>query len=663
MKKIAIDTMFQYKFVSNPSYSPDGKYLAFVVQSMHKPTNGYMGNIHLLEVETGKVRQLTNGGDGKSYCWSAANTILFPATRCPSRKKKLENGENLTIFYEISPEGGEAVEAFCLPVRTNGLQMLSPDVYALTSVYDNNYPKLDGLSDADKTKALETYIKPPHDVFEELPFWSNGRGVVSGKRTRLYIYNAKTDKLEAVTDEWFDVESVAARGDKVIYKGGEFPSGSVRYVQSGIYVYDVAKKKSTCILKPNKMKTGMVDLFDENTLICAATDGKKYGTEQYCDFYTVELKTKKFTKLADYEATIGASSVGSDCRMGAGRTYKVEGGKLYFITTIENSGYLRTIDKKGKIEDVYAKIGTVDSFDVYKGRVIFNGLFGNRLGEVYDVKGNQLTHFNDEIFDEYSLSTPVLHKFTATDGFEIHGWAMKPIGYKEGKKYPAILNIHGGPRTVFGDVFFNEMQYWANEGYFVFFCNPRSSDGRGNEFGYISGKYGTVDYDNIMDFCDEMLKQYPDVDEARFGVTGGSYGGFMSNWIIGHTDRFAAAAPQRSISNWISFENTTDIGYFFTPNQHLTTTQEDAEKLWWHSPLKYAKNVKTPTLFIHSDSDYRCYMVEGLSMFTALKMNGVESRMVLFKGENHELSRGGKPLNRVRRIEEITSWMNKYLKK
>ena len=143
---------------------------------------------------------------------------------------------------------------------------------------------------------------------------------------------------------------------------------------------------------------------------------------------------------------------------------------------------------------------------------------------------------------------------------------------------------------------------------------------------------------------------------------GGSYGGFMTNWIIGHTDRFAAAVSQRSISNWIAFEHTTDIGYFFTPSQHGTTTRQDVRKLWDLSPLKYAPNAVTPTLFIHSDQDYRCWMVEGLSMFTALKLHGCPAKLCLFHGENHELSRSGRPLNRIKRMEEILSWFNKYLK-
>ena len=144
---------------------------------------------------------------------------------------------------------------------------------------------------------------------------------------------------------------------------------------------------------------------------------------------------------------------------------------------------------------------------------------------------------------------------------------MKPADYEEGVSYPAIFHIHGGPRTVFSDVFHHEMQMWANAGYFVFYCNPRGSDGRGTDFGNINGIYGTVDYQNLMDFTDEVLKRYPQIDTARVGVTGGSYGGFMTNWIVGHTDRFKAAASQRSISNWVSFEHNSDIGHTFIVNK------------------------------------------------------------------------------------------------
>jgi len=196
----------------------------------------------------------------------------------------------------------------------------------------------------------------------------------------------------------------------------------------------------------------------------------------------------------------------------------------------------------------------------------------------------------------------------------------------------------------------------------VFFCNPRGSDGRGDEFADIRGKYGTIDYQDLMKFTDLVLEKYPQIDKGRIGVTGGSYGGFMTNWLIGHTDRFQCAVSQRSISNWISKFGTTDIGYYFNADQIQSTPWDNMEKMWFHSPLKYADRAVTPTLFLHSEEDYRCWLAEGLQMFTALKYHGVDARFCLFRGENHELSRSGKPRHRVRRLEEMTNWFETYLK-
>ena len=158
------------------------------------------------------------------------------------------------------------------------------------------------------------------------------------------------------------------------------------------------------------------------------------------------------------------------------------------------------------------------------------------------------------------------------------------------------------------------------------------------------------------------MNKYPAIDTARVGVTGGSYGGFMTNWIIGHTDRFKAAASQRSISNWISFAHTSDIGEMFGADQQGADTWKNVDKLWWHSPLKYANQCTTPTLFIHSDEDFRCPYSEGMQMYSALCEHGVATRLCMFKGENHELSRSGKPRHRVKRLKEITTWMDTYLK-
>ena len=205
------------------------------------------------------------------------------------------------------------------------------------------------------------------------------------------------------------------------------------------------------------------------------------------------------------------------------------------------------------------------------------------------------------------------------------------------------------------------MQYWANEGYFVFFCNPRGSDGKGNEFADIRGQV-LVQWivENLMDFTDAVLKKYPQISRTQLAVTGGSYGGFMTNWIVGHTDRFACAATQRSISNWISFYGISDIGTFFGTDQTAGDIYEKHDKMWQASPLKYADKVTTPLLFIHSDEDFRCPNSEGLQFLHSVGRQRCTGSDAGFKGENHELSRSGKPLHRVRRLEEITEWIKKY---
>ena len=309
------------------------------------------------------------------------------------------------------------------------------------------------------------------------------------------------------------------------------------------------------------------------------------------DFYTMDLESGEMKLLAEYDYSSGSGSVGSDARLGGGRTVKAGDGICYFITTRGYNACLYSIDRAGTITGVVTEEGSCDSFDVKDGHVVVCGLYGDKPAELY-LDGEQITEFND--MSQYAVSTPEKYTFTAKDGYTLTGWVMKPVGYEPGKKYPAILNIHGGPRTVFGSVFHHEMQVWASAGYFVFYTNPRGSDGFGTEFGDINGKYGTVDYENLMDFTDFVLDHEPDIDRDRVGVTGGSYGGFMTNWIIGHTDRFKAAASQRSIANWISFEYMSDIGHTFTKDNQAVFACEDVDKLWFHSPSNTLRTARRP---------------------------------------------------------------------
>ncbi len=643
MEKTTIRSLLDFQFVSDPGFSPRGDLAAFIVRRPDEEKNRYSADLYLLETERKAVRRLTARGDASAYTWTPEGTLLFPALREEADKKKAEE-EALTVFYEIDPHGGEARRAFSLPAKSAKLRYLWDGWYLAEALQEN------------RPKAKED----SWEIFEEAPFWSNGAGFTDGKRGRLYLYHREEGECKPVTDPWFDASFCGAKDGQILYAGALWEKG-MKYTYRGLYLYDMEKGESRCLIEPDTCRFQRAEFWPDGRILLIASEQKRFGGMEYCRFYLLNPQDGEMSLFADYEYSIGHGSVGSDAKMGGGRGLKMTPEGLYFLTTMEESTVLRRLDLTGHISEAMTPEGSCESFDYQDGRLLVCGMYGLRLAELY-LDGERVSRLNDDWSENHMVSLPEFHRYTGKDGVEIHGYAMKPVGYQPGVSYPAILHIHGGPRTVFGSVFHHEMQMWANAGYFVFYCNPRGSDGRGNAFGDICGQYGTVEYENLMEFLDRMLEKYPEADPKRLGVTGGSYGGFMTNWIIGHTDRFAAAASQRSISNWILFEHSSDIGHTFTRVNHGTVTREDAAKLWEFSPLRYADRCKTPTLFIHSDEDYRCWMGEGISMFTALKLHGCEARLVLFDGENHELSRSGRPKSRLRRMEEILGWMDRYLK-
>ncbi len=642
MKRIEIDTFLKFQFLSSPQFSPGGTKIAFTVSRPDLGSNGYLSDLYLYDLETKSVSRITAGGDAKTWAWTPDNTLLFSAARTDAEKRDKENG--ITHLYEISPSGGEAVCRASVPAVITGIHLLPDGRYLLTIRHDN----------------YKDTRKKSYEVFDELPFWGNGQGYTNAKRNRYAVYDLKSGDLTYVDDEWTDCSQYSVFGNLLLYKAYPWKQ-SVMGIRPGVYLYDLATGEKVTLIDPDSIRTGVVSLLDEKTAIIAATDDSYKDTTKYCDFYRMNLADGSMELIHPYESSIGISSVGSDSRFGSGQTFKAVNGEFYYVSTVGDFSHLYKISRDGIVSGPLTEGSSCDSFDLANGHIASMEFCGMQIAELF-VDGVQVTHLNDWLTEEYDVRTPEAFTFTASDGYEIHGWVLKPAGYEEGKSYPGILNIHGGPRTVYSDVYYHEMQMWANRGYFVFFCNPRGSDGRGTDFGNINGLYGTVDYQNLMDFTDEVLKRYPMIDASRLGVAGGSYGGFMTNWIIGHTDRFHAAASQRSISNWVSFEHNSDIGHTFILNNQGGNTRTDVELLWKQSPLQFAPNCKTPTLFIHSDEDYRCYMAEGLAMFSAIKRNGCPAKLCLFHGENHELSRSGKPENRLDRMREIIEWMDTYLR-
>lgn len=662
-ENIQLKDFLDYTFMSNLKVAPDEKHMAYVVSTCDEENNQYKNYLHVSDGEHSFA--LTSHGKEQLYIWDDKETILFANMRGHKDLDAVKHGEEKTTFYRISIHGGEAQKAFTIPLHVIAMKKLNDCEYVCLVDYDLRYSHMYTLDDEGRKKVLkEKEDMQDYEVLDELPFYGNGAGYTNKKRNVLFLYNEESAELTQISDLLCSVGTfeVNATCTKIYYIGEAYTQKPI--YKDGIFVYDIEKKCSEEVLKAEIYAIRDLKVWNDKVLFVGSNQ-EHYGTNENGKFYLLDAKNKELTLLANYEDAIG-STVGSDCRYGGGKAMKLYKDTMYFLTTLYNRSVVYALNTHGIISAVYEAEGSVDDFDIMQDKLYFIGMQDLKLQEVYvcDLQGKerlQISKYNEEVYKEKDIRPCVPCNFE-NDGIELFGWVLEPSNYDPTKSYPAILDIHGGPKTVYGEVFYHEMQVWANKGYFVFFMNPRGGDGRGNVFADLRGKYGTIDYDDIMKFTDTVLVKYPAIDKDRVGVTGGSYGGFMTNWIIGHTNRFKAAASQRSIANWISFAHTSDIGEIFGSDQQGGDTWKNPEKLWWHSPLKYADKCTTPTLFIHSDEDFRCPYSEGLQMYSALCEHGVETRLCMFKGENHELSRSGKPRHRVKRLEEITNWMDEHLK-
>jgi acylaminoacyl-peptidase len=655
MENIALKDFLDYRFVSELKLSPDQKHAAFVVGKCNLKENKYDTCIHILDCRRNEVRQLTFAGDSKTFIWLDNESLLFPALRGAGDKKKAENGEKLTVYQRIGLYGGEAQEFFQIPFSVSSIAKMDEDHFALVCKYDPGDPDYTAMSDAEKARAYEQIKEnKDYEILDEIPFWVNGAGFTSKRRNRLYLYTRSENHLTPITDEYSNVLCSKVTAEGIWFSANRYTDKM--QPTSGVYRYMPGRPLET-LVPDGRLLINYVDLLQGEVIFA----GGQSGSGKFPNLY--RLQGGEALLLKELDESMG-SGIGSDCRYGAGTQIKAFGDAVYYTTVSHTDAPLKKITVKGDIAALTGPGGSVDGFDVGENGILFYGMLGDRLQEVYALEDNgprQLTGFNDWVLLQRAVCAPRRLEAQSGDTL-IEGFVLPPADFDPGKTYPAILEIHGGPKAAFGSVFFHEMQLFAGAGYFVFFCNPRGGDGRGSAFADIRGKYGTVDFEDLMCFTDAVLGRYPQIDPSRLGVTGGSYGGYMTNWIIGHTDRFKAAVSLRSIANWFSKFATTDIGYYHNAAEQASTPWDHPEKMWWHSPMKYADRVKTPTLFIHSDEDYRCWYGEGLQMFTALKYFGVESRLCLIRGENHELSRSGKPKHRIKRLEEMSAWFDKHLK-
>ncbi|MGJ6980523.1 prolyl oligopeptidase family serine peptidase [Aestuariimicrobium soli] len=337
------------------------------------------------------------------------------------------------------------------------------------------------------------------------------------------------------------------------------------------------------------------------------------------------------------------------------------------------SGRILTVTAKGGVEVLYDGALMAEGVAAVgdpAGEIVVATVAGPRtMGEVALVRDGKardgelrvLTDFSAALQRETTIVDPVEFEATGADGYPVHGWVLKPAATGKGRgkqKTPVLLNIHGGPYAAYHETYFDEFQTYLEAGYAVVACNPRGAMGYGAEHGQaIKGDFGNLDMADILTFLDAALAENPDLDADRVGIMGGSYGGYMTAWIIGHDHRWAGAIVERGFLDGATFVGSSDIGWFFA-GQYQGHTAEEMNR---QSPMWLTDQVTTPTLVLHSELDLRCPIAQGLNYYGRLKQAGVDTEILIFPGENHELSRSGSPWHRRQRFEKILEFWAKHL--
>lgn len=642
MKKIGIADFCNYHFLSSLCANKSALYFIDTIAKEDK--SDYKQRLLRYDLKTNALSTIKDYEDRIPVLYVDENKLFV-------RKIDKEEKKVKTDVLVLDGASGDKKDEFILPIDVSEIKSYDDNYYLVSAtikVKDPDYYLYDEAKKDEIVKLEEE--NSDYLEIDEYPFMFNGAGMINGNRNALFLLNKKTKELKRITDTYMDVESYDFKDGKILFTGVNFKTYKKKF--AFVYEYDVNSGVTTT-LYDKRMLITRAFYFDDK-IVVAGTYGKEISWIESPKFYT--LKDNKCTLYIDSELSL-YNTIGTDVHFGKFSQFRKIDGKPYFLSASKGSrGELFTFedDKLVCLSDFE---GTVDDAVVVNDKIYAITTLPDRLQELEELGVKELTHLND--LSEYYVAKP--QRIWLDKKTKIQGWVLLPEDFDENKKYPAILDIHGGPKCAYGEIFYHEMQYWVNLGYIVFFCNPRGGDGRGNAFSDLRRQWGGIDFEDIMDFTDEVLRLYPQIDVDRVGVTGGSYGGYMTNWVVSHTNRFKCAATQRSISNMITEVTASDYGIDFPYEMSFTDLHNCHDELWSMSPLKYANNVKTPLLFIHSFEDYRCIFPEALQYYTAIRCNGVDTKIVGFKGENHELSRSGKPKHRIKRLTEITNWMNKYL--
>ncbi len=503
---------------------------------------------------------------------------------------------------------------------------------------------------------------PVARVARRLDYKHDGQGFVDGRYHHLFVVPATGGDVTQLTSGAWDVSGFdwSPDGKQLVVAGNAEPNADLQRALN-LYVVDLAGKRSRlaggfylaspawsprgdliAFISPNGLEAGLLER------LWIVPSG---GGDQRC--LTIGL-----------DQSVGDSII-TDMRAGHGTrlVWSREGDRLYFQSSGPGVASVYSCDLEGNVRPEIGGQRRIYDFDVASSVIAFCASDTTSPGELHMFTQGaeaRMTDLNPWLHERY-VAQPERHSFTAPDGWVVEGWLLRPDHFDAGRRYPLILEVHGGPHGQYGWAFFHELQVLAGMGYMVLYINPRGSDGYGEFFRrQVVRDWGGKDFVDLMTALDQAIETTGSVDVSRMGIGGGSYGGYMTNWVIGQTNRFSAAVAMRSISNLVSEYAQHDI-VLWGALELGSPPWPDQDELWRRSPIRYVQNIQTPLLLTCGEMDLRTAISQSEELFGAMRFLGKTVEMVRFPEESHDISRIGRPDRRVERLERIAGWYERFL--
>jgi len=621
---ITAEDLYRFQLITDCRISPDGKHVVFAVQRVDKKAEKKYSNLWVVPTDGGRPRQFTYGDqvDGQPRWSPDGREIAFLSNRGDEKQPQM---------YVIPFYGGEARPLTDLKGTFASFEW-SPDGRQIVGQFRRKDQEAIEREEDERKKELGIVSRHITRVFYKL----DGTGYLPQERWHMWTIDARNGSAKQLTDSgvYDELEPRwSPDGGQIVFcsnrsKDPDCPKELPSFSPDGRWIAYVGHE-------------GRGAWWKNDDLWAVPADGQG--------------QARNLTGRYDIHVSCDTiNDMGSPAMMPP--TWSKDGQRLYFQMAHHGNTPLKSISLDGDdMQTVVGGEGVVGAFTFDQEGTKLGYFYGEMKnpGQVWvrDVasgRSRKLTRVNENLLGGIELGEIEEVWFKGAADNDLQGWILKPPGFDPSKKYPSILEIHGGPLVQYGNFFMHEFYYLAAQGYVVWFSNPRGGRGYGEEHAKaIWGAHGTADYVDLMAWADYVVRQ-PYIDRDRMGVTGGSYGGYMTNWIIGHTDRFRAAVTQRSISNRISGWGSKDFNWTY---QEMFANQPPWEALdrYW-------------ALVIHSQNDLRCAIEQGEQIFVALKKLSVDSEFVIFPDEPHGLSRVGRTDRRIERLNHIRRWFDRFLK-